>query len=270
MKLFLVATVFIFCAIAVPVAHCDYIHMDTRATCVVSNNLAHLTVESTNNGDEEAVNVRFEAMFPGAPRSSRVFQKVDPNSSVVDEFVWECPADLGSGQLVIPVFTHYADVNLYGFSAVSYAMLYYGRPAVATVSGKVLSLRMSRSGDLRVLFHSLDGQEHDLSVRLVVPTEVRVKPAVVSLVVPPEGDAEAVFAISSFSAVPGSVYVVCAVFGEETADGIAENAVIGSIAIDTMRQSLLLRHRRMILIMLGICLAIYSLRQLAGIKKSEL
>lgn len=245
---------------------CSFINMDTRSTVTAQGGEAVVAVAGVNRGDEKAVNVRVEALFPGEPQSSPVFNELQPGAGLEHRFVWRPDAETRYRQAVIPLVTHYSDANLYEFSSISYALFAPETPAVATVSGRIETIGFIREGMLKVQFRSLDGVAHDIAVRLVVPKEIAAEPRLVKVTVPVSGQAEAEFSLENFAALPGSVYVVWAVFSEETAEGVVETPVIGNVRIESAQKSLVGRHKWTFLTILCCAAAMYVVWQFRGKK----
>lgn len=211
-------------------AEAGFIAMETTLDAELRDGEVVLRVTARNRGDEAAWNVRLEALFPLAPRSSEIFEKLDVNEAAEHTFRW--PAPRGEyRQLVIPVISHYTDANYYPFSAVSQSVLSLGEPPVAVFTARIDPVELDPKGLLRVGLRSLDGRPHSVEVRVVAPAELIVEPASARVEVPAGGEVLADFAMENFSGLADSVYGIWAVVAEETTEGIVERVFAGSIRL---------------------------------------
>ncbi len=213
-----------------------------RSACISMNTAAHgfvtgdqisLYVETANKGDERALNVRIEALFPGAFQSSPVIEKMEPNVKADHTFEWKMPEGSKYRQMVVPVLTHYADANLYPFSSVTYALAVAGSPPPEKITGKTSPFSMTDRGTLVVQFRSLDDQSHELKLRVVAPKEIAVEPGSLQAQVPANGVVSAEFALKNFSALPGSSYALLVIAAEQRPDGIVEAPLLGNVTLVT-------------------------------------
>lgn len=209
------------------------ISMNTVARGFVTGDQISLYVETANKGDERALNVRIEALFPGAPQSSPVIEKMDPNAKADHTFEWKMPEGTKYRQMVVPVLTHYADANLYPFSSVKFALAVAGSPHSEKIAGKTSPFSMTDHGTLVVQFRSLDDQSHELKLRVVAPKEIAVEPGPLQAQVLASGVVSAEFALKNFSALPGSSYALLVVAAEQRPDGIVETPLLGNVTIVT-------------------------------------
>jgi hypothetical protein len=209
------------------------ISMNTVARGFVTGDQVSLYVETSNKGDERALNVRIEALFPGAPQSSPVIEKMEPNAKADHTFEWKMPEGAKYRQMVVPVFTHYADANLYPFSSVTYALAVAGSPPPEKIAGKTASFSMTDRGALVVQFRSLDDQSHELKLRVVAPKEIAVEPGSLQAQVLASGVVSAEFALKNFSALPGSSYTLLVIAAEQRPDGIVETPLLGNVTLVT-------------------------------------
>lgn len=219
------------------------ISMNTVARGFVTGGQISLYVETSNKGDERALNVRIEALFPGTPQSSPVVEKMDPNVKADHTFEWKMPDGAKYRQMVVPVLTHYADANLYRFSSVTCAVAARETPAVVGVVGRMDPVIVADKGNLKLQLLSTDGKAHKMKLRFVSPREISVEAADVEVSLPASGEVNSVFKIRSFSALPGSTYVVWAVVSEVGTEGVVEDVVMGNVRIDTKRNMMLSQWR---------------------------
>lgn len=207
--------------------------MNTVSRGFITGDQISLYVETSNKGDEKALNVRIGAMFFGAPQSSPVIAKMEPNAKADQTFEWKIPEGSKYRQMVVPVLTHYADANLYPFSSVTYALAVEGSPPSEKIAGKIASFSMTDRGTLVVQFRSLDDQSHELKLRVVAPKEIAVEPGSLQAQVSASGVVSAEFALKNFSALPGSSYALLVIAAEQRPDGLVETPLLGNVTIVT-------------------------------------
>ena len=213
----------------------SYITLETTIAASVSNSQVTVRAESVNSGDEKALNVRIEALFPGAPQSSSIFPKMDPKAKMDHAFGWMLPTDLKYRQMVIPVVTHYADGNMYPFSSITYTVVNRDTPPVVTIFGKMDPMVILKTGELSVTLRSLDGRSHKVEVSLVLPKELSADQITAEAEVLASSEVLLPFKVRNFSALAGSRYVVLAIVSEQTPDGLVQNAVMGNIITQNSR-----------------------------------
>jgi hypothetical protein len=187
--------------------------MNTTPHGFLSGDQVSLLVESENMGDENALKVKFEAMFSGTPQLSPVIEKMEPNAKIDHSFEWKLADSSKYRQLVIPVVTHYSDANLYPFSSVTYALVVADTNPSETIVGKTATLSMTDHGALVMQFRSLDDSSRELTLRVVAPKEIAVHPSSLQIKVPASGEGSAEFSVSNFSALPSSSYALTPLMG---------------------------------------------------------
>jgi hypothetical protein len=205
--------------------------MNTTPHGFLSGDQVSLLVESENMGDENALKVKFEAMFSGTPQLSPVIEKMEPNAKIDHSFEWKLADSSKYRQLVIPVVTHYSDANLYPFSSVTYALVVADTNPSETIVGKTATLSMTDHGALVMQFRSLDDSSRELTLRVVAPKEIAVHPSSLQIKVPASGEGSAEFSVSNFSALPSSSYALLIIAAEQRADGIVETPLMGRVII---------------------------------------
>jgi len=214
-----------------PSGNASFIRMNTTPHGHISGDQVSVYVETVNNGDERALNVRIEALFPSAIQSSPLIEKMEPNAKADQTFEWKLPVESKYRQMVIPVVTHYSDANLYPFSSVMYALAVVGANPAETIVGKTAPLSMTDHGSLVVQFRSLDDRSRELTLRVVAPKEIAVHPSALQVKVPASGEGSAEFTVSNFSALPSSSYALLVIAAEQRADGIVETPLMGRVII---------------------------------------
>jgi hypothetical protein len=216
--------------LSVSAAQASFITMNTTTKVELRNGQVLLHVITTNQGDESASNVRFEAIFPDAVKSSEVFDRVEVGETAEHSFRWQA-GDLRYRQLVIPVVTHYTDANTYPFSAVSRSVVTPAEPPPMTLTARIDPVEVDPKGRLEVALRSVDGKPHSVRVRLAGPAEIAILPASAEVEIPPSGEILAAFEVENFSGLVGSIYGVWAIVSEDTPDGIVESVAAGRVRI---------------------------------------
>lgn len=217
----------------VQLGYASFIRMQAVAVADVSDNQVTVRVVTMNSGDEKAVNVKLEAMFPESePQFSPVKKVLKPGETVENEFKWLISHRMSYRQLVVPIRIHYSDANLYEFSSLEHAKVSVGKkPAVTTVLGKGTTADVNKNGRLSYIFKSLDGKAHSIKARLILPSDLDLITEEVSIAVPASGDVSTEFVLRNKTGLPGSNYAVLALVSEVTPDGLVEDVAVGSVSI---------------------------------------
>jgi hypothetical protein len=241
-----------------------FIAMNTATEVEIRDGQVLLHVTATNQGDESAWNVRFEAIFPDDAQSSEEFPRLGVGETVEHSFRWQA-RDSRYRQLVFPVVTHYTDANSYPFSAVSRSVVTLAEPPPMTVAARIDPIEVDPRGTLKIVLRSVDGEPHEVRVRLAAPVEIAVLPRSVEAEVPSRGQLLAEFEVENFSGLVNSVYGVWAILSEETPGGIVESAVAGSVRI--LEPSARQMPRIVILVVLAAAALLFLAWQLGAFRR---
>lgn len=251
-----------------PCCYAVFINLDTTSHGFLVGDQVSLLVESVNKGDERALNVRFEAMFPGAPKSSPIIEKIEPNAKWDHPFEWSVPDNLKYRQLVIPVLTHYTDANLYPFSCVTCITVARETPAVVGYIGHIDPVTIADAGVLSLRLQSTDAKSHAVRLRLIIPREINAEPTHTAASVPAIGEVSFDFKVRNFSALQASSYLVWVIVSEDGAEGIVEEALIGVVRIDTKR-NIIFSQWRWGIAGLAVMLSLFYLYHVVSVRKRK-
>jgi hypothetical protein len=238
--------------------------MNTTTEVELRDGQVLLHVTTTNQGDESAWNVRFEAIFPDDVKSSEVFARLEVGETVEHSFRWQA-REFRYRQLVVPVVTHYTDANTYPFSAVSRSVVTLAEPPPTTLAARIDPIEVDPKGILKVVLRSVDGKPHSVRVRLAGPVEIGILPASVEVEVPPSGEILAEFEVENFSGLVTSVYGVWAIVSEDTPEGIVESVFAGNVRI--LAPSAFQIPRRVILAVLVAAALLFLAWQLGAFRR---
>lgn len=247
--------------------HATQITMDTSIEITNSNGTFSLSALTVNNGDEGAKKVWFEVPVQGRVLTSPISKYISPGET----FTWSETLNSITGnyrQIVLPVITHYSDINLYPFSALSYAQLNNGTPVPSRVFIKMKPITISTEGELPLSIRSTDADAHQISVRIYAPKEISIDPMAIECLVPPTGTTQMTVQVGNFSALPNSSYALLVVASEVTTDGIVEEGYYGRVNIQRIQDTIWMRTKPVIVMLIGIFLVAFIMKQLPAIIRS--
>jgi len=194
----------------------SYISLTTTITTdLITEDFTKIGVEILNSGDEPAYSVQVSPLLPSdfqvepglfnlGTLNMNSPEKIDFNVTVTNEIV--------SGTYPLVILVDYADANGYPFSSVSPSSIIYKTPTLSKVTGvmKELSLGADKPETLTLTLRNLDEVQHNVDIKLYLPRELKVDDDESTVVIGPKGEKNLNFQVSSFSALPGSGYVVLA------------------------------------------------------------
>jgi hypothetical protein len=216
------------------------IRSDARAEIISNRVVAGLTV--VNQGDESARSVSVSAGFQDRLRSGPVRTTLPPNEPLdVQLDLGPLPAEPGLYPIVFKI--HYADANLYPFSALAFHS--WASPGNEIPPPALLSLiqplSFSDQGTLKLKLKSLVPSPLDVNLRLYLPDELSCDTPELNLLLAPGRDRIVEFPLVNFSGRPGSRYTILVVLGYRQDGGYYGIPAVGSIEIRAARP--LLNHR---------------------------
>ncbi len=178
----------------------------------MTENTTRVRVKLLNSGDESAHNVQISLITENFQSDPIFVGDLSPNSPFEGDFTLDLTKEILPGIYPLVVLVDYADANGYPFSSVSPTSLIYKTPTVSKVSGVMeeLSLTGKETKTLKLTLRNLDDFSHDVNVKLILPRELKVTDGEKRVSIQPKEEEELGFEVSSFSALPGSSYVVLA------------------------------------------------------------
>jgi len=184
----------------------------TVTTDIMTENATSVRVRLLNSGDESAHNVQVSLITDNFQSNPIFVGDLSPDNPFEGEFTLGLTKEILLGTYPLIVLVDYADANGYPFSSVSPTSIVYKTPTVSRVSGVMqeLSLTGKETKTLTLTIRNLDDLSHDVDVKLILPRELKVTGDEKVISIQPKEEEELCFQVSSFSALPGSSYVVLA------------------------------------------------------------
>jgi len=183
----------------------------TISTDLMAENTTKVQVKLLNSGDEPANNVQISLISDF--QSNPVFVgTLTPNIPFEQEFNISLKEYILPGNYPLVVLVDYSDANAYPFSSVSPSSIVYKTPTVSKLSSMLseLSLTDKETKKLTLTVRNLDDISHELDVKLILPRELKVANGERTISIQSKQEKELSFDVSSFSALPGSSYVILA------------------------------------------------------------
>jgi hypothetical protein len=166
--------------------------------------------ELINMGDEAAENVRLNLVLPEGFGSDSVFVgTLETNKPRNISFGVRLPDSILPGVYPAVVMTDYTDLNGYPFSSVTPGVIKY-REDVYPLLFASMDTVVVREGEKAVLplaLRNLDDRQHNLSVRLYLPREIKSNQTLLTVSLEGKSDARLGFEVSPFGALPKSSYL---------------------------------------------------------------
>jgi len=216
------------------------IRSDARAE-IISNRVV-AGVALVNQGDETARSISVSAAFQNRSISGPTGGSLTPNDPLdVRLDLGPLPEEPGVYPIVFKI--HYADGNLYPFSALAFHLWaspdYEIPPPVLLAMVQPLSL--SNKGSLKLKLKSLAHSPLDVNVSLHLPDELSCDTPELNLLLAPGRDRTVAFPVVNFSGRPGSQYTILVVLSYRQEGRYNGIPAVGSIEIRADRP--LLHHR---------------------------
>jgi len=212
------------------------------STDIMSGDTTEIRVNILNSGDEAAYSVQASVLLPDDftvnPKTNFV-GTLNPNEPKELYFNISLKDSAYEGTYPLIVLVDYTDANGYPFSSVSPSSLIYKNPTVSKVSGVMpeLSLSGKESKKLTLTLRNIDDVEHNVNIELIIPRELKVEDEKNSVLLQSKEEKKLDFDVSSFSALPGSSYVVLATLDYDYENSHYSSAVRSVIKIVAGRPS---------------------------------
>lgn len=213
----------------------------TVSTEIMSENTTRVNVKLLNSGDEAAHNVQVSLITDNFQSDPIFVGDLSPNNPFEGDFTLSLTKRILPGTYPLIVLVDYADANGYPFSSVSPTSIVYKTPTVSKVSGVMqeLSLTGKETKTLTLTIRNLDDLTHDVDVKLILPRELKVTDDENMISIRPKEEEELGFEVSSFSALPGSSYVVVSLIEYDHDDSHYSSVTRGIINIGEADSSFL-------------------------------
>lgn len=212
----------------------SFISIETNVIATANNGLITVDCKVTNKGDEPAHRVEIEADFTEKKFISSPVDLLPAGSSISKQFKFSPKTNFL--RIVIPLTIRYKDANQYAFSAISYADIKSKTDESPAIFIKIEDASISKKGKLVLKIKSLDQNAHNLSLRIVAPSEITALPLAKTISVPKENPMNETFEIENFSAIAPSTYMILGIASEKRDSGRYDDAFIGKVAVVPEKQ----------------------------------
>ena len=187
----------------------------TISTDVLTKDSTNIQVKIVNSGDEAAYSVQTSILLPDdfvVNQTPNYVGTLNPNEPKELDFKVSLKNNVYEGTYPLIALVEYTDANGYPFSSVSPSSLIYKTPTLSKISGVMseLSLSGKETKKLTLTVRNLDDVQHNVNIKLFIPRELKVENDETEVVLKSKEEKNLDFEISSFSALPGSSYVVLA------------------------------------------------------------
>jgi hypothetical protein len=206
--------------LSIPLVLASVISLTTTiSTDTMMGNTAKVNIELSNSGDEPANNVQISLI--SRFQSELVFVgTLHPNNPFEQEMNVSLKENTLPGNYPLVVLVDYSDSNGYPFSSVSPSYIIYKTPTVSKITSVIpqLSLTDKQTKKLTITTRNLDDSSHNFNLKLILPRELKVINNERTVSIQPKEEKQIDFDVSSFSALPGSTYIVLASIEYEDQD----------------------------------------------------
>ena len=249
---------------AIP-ARAGSITMQTYATStLMDDGGVRVNVTTTNIGHEAAMNVQVHAIFQDTRKSSKIIPLLKPRQSY-RTFIDIRPELALPGSYPIEILVDFHDANGYLFSSLAHTSFVYKQGVNNQVFVKAAETVLTGSTKMTLEVLNTDRTDREVTIRLIVPRELRVSPARQTVRVKARGKSKVSFRLKNFSALEGSAYPVLS-FLEYVADGLHYSNVAESRVQVTAPQNFFKRHTPALIIVtavLGIIVVLFQITRSA-------
>lgn len=195
-------------------AQATFISIRSEANAQIISNRVMAGLTLVNEGDESARSVSVSAQLLDRHASGPLRATLPPHEPLTSTLdLGVPPAEPGLYPIVFKI--HYADANLYPFSALAFHFWPYPEneippPALLPL---VQPLALSEKGILKLKIKSLAAAPLDVQVHLYLPDELSCEIPELNLLLAPGRDRTVDFPLVNFSGRPGSRYAILIVLG---------------------------------------------------------
>ena len=192
-------------------ASASYIRLQTTLTTKVTDNILKVSVSAVNQGDEPAYNVQAMVQVGEKKILGQKMQELGVNRIYAAQASFNL-SHKKPGEHPIVIAMHYADANLYPFSALTCQTFNYkAEDLPIEIIGSMPSTSLWKKGKVRLTLKNLGKSEKAVLTRLVAPRELTAAEEAVEISLPPRAVVHLDFEIENFSALEGSTYQVYAI-----------------------------------------------------------
>jgi len=262
-------TVFLFLAVILlaQAGFASYISLQTTVKSRVEGNTLTVLISSVNKGDEPAHSVQAEVRLGKRTAMLSKVQELRVNGTYQARTTFPLAYKV-PGEYPLVVVMHYADANLYPFSALNcQTFAFRSESRISDLFGKMGSATFWEKGRIRLSLKNMSGDAVQASTYLVVPREISVAQQRVDMLIPAHAGSRADFELENFSALNGSSYQVFAVTEHESG-GIHQTAITpGMVRLAQARELFGLSYPAILMIMAALALIFFAAQFLGKGKK---
>jgi hypothetical protein len=258
---------FVIFLLSVSVVTAKFISITTEiGDPIVADGSGTSQLSIVNLGDEAAFESSYVLLMPEGFESEEVFiGRLNPNNPYESEFQVKEIGGGSPGQYPGVLRVSYADGNGYPFSAVTPFNIVYKNRTTSSVFGvlEATTLTGDRNRDMKISIRNPDPKPHLVTITLYLPKELDAPQAVKTFEIGPSEKRDVTFKISSFSALPGSSYVVLAAI-TYVEEGLSHSTFAkGVVSVEEERSIFSTRILGAVLIVLVLIFLFY---QIGGLK----
>ncbi|MBN3032898.1 MAG: hypothetical protein JW873_02270 [Candidatus Saganbacteria bacterium] len=182
-----------------------FISLKTTITLKPAGNKLKIGLAARNAGNEPAYNVEASVAAAGREVRSQKLGELPVGATYRAEE--SLPRSLPvPGTYPLTIILRYTDANQYPFSPIIVRTFDCGQATTSPLFGLAQPLTFTNAGKLAVTFKNPGERWLKARVTLLAPGELTVAEPVRTLDLAPRGEQKVEFAVSNFSALPGSVY----------------------------------------------------------------
>jgi hypothetical protein len=247
-------------------ASASYISLQTTVNSKVTGNLLAVSISAVNKGDESAHNVQAEVRLGKKKVILKKMLQLRVNGVYRAQTSFKLDQKV-PGEYPLVVVMHYADANLYPFSALNCQTFSYkaeGRPS--ELFGKLSSATFWKKGRVKLTLKNLSGAAIKASTYLVVPREISAASESIAMSIPANSEKDASFAMENFSALNGSNYQVFAITEHER-EGLHQTTITPATVRIVESQELFGVSYAVIIVVLVMLVLMFIAAQFLGKKK---
>ena len=241
-------------------AAASYISLQTSVTSRVVKDTLKVSVSAVNKGDEPAHNVQAEIRVKEKTIPAKKLAQLGVNQVYRAQVSFNL-SHKKPGEYPLLVTMHYADANLYPFSALTCQTFSYKSEALpGQIFGSLKSASFWKKGKVKLTLKNMSQSEVKALTYLVVPRELTVAEKPFELSIPSKSARDLNFEIENFSALHGSSYQVFAV-SEYEKEGVYQTSITpGMVKIVKTREIFGINYK-VILVVLLILILIFTAAQ---------
>ncbi len=223
-----------------PIATASFISMTTTVDTTMREDVALISVETKNFGDESAYNVQITIEVEDLKNSSETENVIGVRQAFETNLSLSLSSLDKPGTYPLIVRVDYTDANGYPFSAITPSTVAFRQSTSSDVFATLGESTMTEDGEtlVRVKVRNLDTNPKTVQIHLVTPKELSTEGGK-TVELKGQSESEVSFRVKSFGALAGSTYAILAVVEYENdlhyssiARGTVKITKAGNILLD--------------------------------------